>query len=190
MRLPFTRSPRRAHARLLALLLALVCGTMTAVPAAVSAEREHTLKAGFLVNFSQFTTWPHQAFTSPRSPFVVGIIGPDPFGSTLDAVVDGVDVGGHRIEIRRLLTGDEVRHCHVLFVGPMNGRELKRMIDLVGSAPVLTVGEGPAFLDAGGMVAFRVENNRVRFDVNVIAARRAGLTLSSEMLQFARVVTP
>lgn len=171
------------------LVVAVVCGAAVRGVTAHS-NREHTLKAGFLINFSQFTTWPRTAFGSPQSPFVIGIIGPDPFGPTLEAVVDGVDVGGRRIEIRRLATGDEVRRCHILFVGTMNARELKRMVDLVGSAPVLTVGDGDGFLEAGGVVAFRIENNRVRFDVNAVAARRVGLTLSSEMLQYARVVTP
>lgn len=157
---------------------------------AMTSDREHTLKAGFLVNFSQFTTWPRHAFASVDSPFVIGVIGPDPFGAALDAVFEGVRVGGRRVEVRRLLTGDEIHQCHLLFVGAMQAREQKRMIDLAGSSPVLTVGEGTVFLDAGGMVAFRIDNNRVRFDVNTVVTKRAGLALSSEMLQFARVVTP
>ena len=155
-----------------------------------SANREHTLKAGFLVNFSQFTTWPKSAFDSSQSPFVIGIVGPDPFGPLLDAVTADVRVGGRPIVVRRLQTGDEIRGCHLLFVGEMQARELKRMVDLAGTAPVLTVSDEADFLGAGGIVRLRIENNRVRFDVNAAAARRAGLTFSSEMLQFAKVVTP
>lgn len=172
-------------------LLALLCVAGSGVrPAAAGADREHTLKAGFLVNFSQFTTWPTHAFATGDGPFVIGVVGPDPFGAALEAVFELVRVGGRRVEVRRLTTGDEIRRCHLLFVGEMNPREQKRMVDLAGMAPVLTVGEGRGFLDAGGMVAFRIENNRVKFDVNTVAARRAGLALSSEMLQFARVVQP
>lgn len=194
-----TAAPSRPAGRLLWratlwLLCSLAAGPHVPAPAAGGASngvsREHTLKAGFLVNFTQFTTWPASAFDSSQSPFVVGIVGPDPFGALLDAAITDVKVGGHPIVVRRLQTGDEIRTCHLLFVGEMNARELKRMVDLAGTSPVLTVSDEAGFLDAGGIVRLRIENNRVRFDVNGPAARRAGLSFSSEMLQFAKVVTP
>lgn len=180
----------RRRRRLWGVPAALLYIAMSGGLLAMETGREHTLKAGFLLNFGQFTTWPRSAFATPQSPFVIGVIGPDPFGAMLDAVVDGVSVGGRRVEIRRLATGDEIATCHVLFVGIMDAREQRRLMDLAGALPVLTVGDGDAFLAAGGMVAFRIDKNRVRFDVNPVATRRAGLVLSSEMLQFARLVTP
>lgn len=156
--------------------------------AAGAADREHTLKAGFLVNFSQFATWPAAALPAGK-PFIIGVVGADPFGSALDAVVDGVDVGGRPIRVHRLASADDPRQCHLLFVAAINSKDLQQVVERLGNAPILTVGDGSGFIEAGGMVAFRVENNRVRFDVNAHAAKRAGLALSSQMLEFARVVT-
>lgn len=165
------------------------CAAPTLAGAGIG-DREHTLKAGFLVNFSQFATWPAAAFAGPRSPFVIGVVGGDPFGSTLDAVVEGVDVGGRRITLRRLTTQDALRQCHVLFITASSATDVRQLLEALGGAPVLTVGDGPAFIEAGGIVAFRIENNRLRFDVNTAAAKRAGLAFSSQMLEYARLVTP
>lgn len=190
MDIHFFRAHRR-HRICTAVLLALVCvffGRLRLT--AMEGGREHTLKAGFLINFGQFTTWPRGSFPSDKSPFVIGIIGPDPFGEILDAVVRGVNVGGRPIEIRRISSSEDVRGCHLLFVGALQPRDLRRIVESASALPVLTVGDGDAFLAAGGMVAFRVDNNRVRFDINPDATRRASLVVSSEMLQFARLVKP
>ena len=56
---------------------------------------------------------------------------------------------------------------------------------LANFATVLTISDQAGFVQAGGMIGLRVEDNRVRFDVNLLAAQRAGLTMSSQMLKLA-----
>jgi hypothetical protein len=52
----------------------------------------------------------------------------------------------------------------------------------------LTVSDIPQFSQRGGMIQFVLEGNRIRFEVNLTATRRAGLSLSSELLKVATAV--
>ena len=58
-----------------------------------------------------------------------------------------------------------------------------------GRSPrVLTIGESPDFLREGGIINLLLVGRRVRFEVNPDAAARAGLRLSSQLLQLAVAV--
>jgi hypothetical protein len=144
---------------------------------------EHQVKAAFLLNFTRFVQWP--ARNSPTDPFALCIIGDDPFGSVLDQLVEGETVAGHKLVVRRARNAAPA-DCGVVYIS----REEKNVAALLASvAPgVLTVGEGDAFLDEGGMISFVLDHSRVRFDVDQTAARRAGVVLSSRLLTVARSV--
>jgi hypothetical protein len=51
------------------------------------------------------------------------------------------------------------------------------------------VGEGDNFLLEGGIIAFVIENRRVRFDINQSAAAKAELKMNAKLLGVARSVT-
>jgi hypothetical protein len=78
--------------------------------------------------------------------------------------------------------------CRMLFIDAAAARDGSRPPPANPATPVLTVGEGSEFLRSGGMIELFSENNRLRFNVNVAAARRAGLTISSNLLQLAASV--
>jgi hypothetical protein len=164
-------------------LLAVVLGSDTSFAESVS---EYDVKAAYLFNFLQFVTWPGEAFGAPSVPVRLCIVGHNPFGTVLAALTRNETVNGHPIEVAT--TGDdrELRGCHVAFI-PSNvsaGPPLRAMASL----PIVTVGETDGFLEAGGIIRFIVVNDRVRFDVNLRAAMKGGLTLSSRLLQVARMV--
>jgi hypothetical protein len=50
------------------------------------------------------------------------------------------------------------------------------------------VSDMPRFAERGGMIQFILEENRVRFQVNLAAAQNAGLVLSSQLLKLAALV--
>ena len=60
----------------------------------------------------------------------------------------------------------------------------------LGSGPVLTVGEMPEFAEKGGVIRFKVEQDRIRLEINVAAAARSRLRISSQLLKLARIVEP
>jgi hypothetical protein len=175
--------------RFLALLMAAAALLASAqLSRGQGAVEEYQLKAAFLFNFTRYVNWPEAPPSAADEPFVIGVLGDDPFGHWLEEAVSGREVGGRRAVARRYARPEDARECRVLFVAVRDPAGLERAIGVVANRPVLTVGEGDAFLEAGGMISFATEGRRVRFDVNLPAAKRAGLAPGSQLLKLARTV--
>jgi hypothetical protein len=153
---------------------------------AADERLEYQVKAAFLLNFTKFIEWPASAFDAADSPIVICIVGDDPFGNTLDQIVAGEVVAGRKIVVHRIKRLPPVKSCQALFVARQEKEVLKSLSE-VGPG-VLTIGEGENFVHDGGMIAFVVENRRVRFGINETAAAAAGLKLSSKLLNVAKSV--
>jgi hypothetical protein len=159
---------------------------LLALPATPQQPSEYQLKAAFLLNFTKFVEWPAAAFEESASAITICILGDDPFGATLNQLVEGEVVNGRKVGALRIRRPPAPKSCQVLFVG---GSEKDVSKILAGLGPgVLTVGEGAGFLRDGGMIAFVMENRRVRFEINQCAATNASLTMSSRLLSVARNV--
>jgi|SRR5690348_2285263 uncharacterized protein DUF4154 len=161
--------------------------TITA-PAQSPRAPEYQVKAAFLYNFAKFVEWPAQAFPSSSAPFRICVLGRDPFGDTFTGIVQGKLISGHPIVALTLPSAAEVRPCHVLFIGNTDSATLKAALDRMRGFPILTVGESADFLALGGMINFVLEDDRVRFEINLAAAELHHLKLSSKLLAVARVV--
>jgi hypothetical protein len=149
---------------------------------------EYQVKAAFLYNFAKFVEWPPNLFNDPRDPFVLCVAGDDPFGNLLDGIVLGKTANGHPLAVRRLRREQEARSCQILFVSSSERNRLRPVLKSLRGASVLTVGETDGFAQEGGMINLTLEDNRVHFEINVAAAERAGLKISSKLLSLARVV--
>ena len=149
-----------------------------------ASSLEYNVKAAYLLNFTKFVEWPPSAFADANAPLTICILGDDPFGRMIDQIVEGESVNRHRIVVERL-RGDERKACHLIYFG--NNVFSATMLSGAGTA-VLTVGEGDDFIHQGGVIAFVLDNRRVRFDINLKAAVSAGLKLSSKLLSVARYV--
>src|SRR6185436_19461055 len=102
---------RRRAAALGAALWSLAAGAGAAVPAT-----EYEVKAAFLYNFARFVEWPADALGPPQAPFVVAVLGTDPFGDVLDRTMAGKTVAGHPVQVRRLDDPEAAGHAHILFI--------------------------------------------------------------------------
>jgi hypothetical protein len=182
-------SPVFAASRLsvtLFLVLAL-CFTDRAFTESAGAQdvSEYQVKAAFLYNFAKFVEWPGAAEPSPDGFFVIGILGKDPFGSTLDLLVKTKTVMGRHIEVKRFTRVEDVHGCQMVFISASEARKLPATIKALNGMSVLTVSEVPQFLEAGGMLNLILAGNRVAFEANPRAAEREGFRLSSKLLQLA-----
>jgi hypothetical protein len=166
------------------------CVVLLQGAAAADSPSEYQVKAVFLFNFSQFVDWPAQAFTSPTEPFIIGILGADPFGARLDEAVRGEHIDGHPLVVHRFNSLDQVDRCQILFIDRSETSQLDQILRTLGHRSILTVSEIDGAAQRGVMVEFVTENNRIRLKIDVDAARAAGLPISSKLLRLADIVSP
>ena len=178
----------RGHTLVLAGLIALAMPSSAARAATPEsrAVNEYDLKAAVLFNFAQFVEWPAESFPSADAPIIIGVLGEDPFGASLDEIVANEAVRNRRLVIKRFHTVGEIGPCHILFISP--GESLPRVLAALRHRSILTVGETPDFATRSGMIGFVVSDNRLRLRINLKAARAAQLTISSKLLRQAQIV--
>jgi hypothetical protein len=155
------------------------------------ASSEYLIKAGFIYNFAQLVQWPSATFAQTDSPIVIGILGTDPFGATIDRVIENKKLDGRNVIVKRLKWGKELKDlkdCNILFVSSSEKEHLSDVINTVKWLPILTIGETAGFASRGGIINLTLEGNKVRFEVNVEAAKQANLNISSRLLALARIV--
>lgn len=155
------------------------------VRADVNGPSEYQVKAAFLFNFTKFVKWPDTAFAATNSPLVIGVMGDNPFGNNLELAVNGKSLDGHPLAVRLVGSLAEARMCHVLFICQKPKRNIADTIAALKNAPVLTVSETEHFIEDGGIIKFVMEDNKVRFIINDPAAKKAGLVISSKLLNVA-----
>jgi len=131
-------------------------------------------------------TW--QAFAGPGDPFVIGILGTDPFGARLDEAVLNEQINGHPLTVRRFRTVAEVENCQILFVDRSEAAHLGQILAALDHRSTLTVSQADGAAQRGVMIQFATENNRIRLRINVESARASGLTISSKLLRPAEIV--
>jgi hypothetical protein len=172
------------------LILALAAGILSCtVAAAQSGEpSEYAVKAAFLFNFTKFVEWPDGSFSDSKAPIVLGILGDDPFGESLTSIVAGQSVDGRSIVVQKHRYGDDLRHCHILFVSASERSHVAQILASVQLASVMTVSDIDGFAEAGGLMQFVLEENRVRFVVNLDAAKQSKLRVSAKLLALAHVI--
>ena len=152
------------------------------------ASREYDVKAVFLYNFASFVEWPETAFNDQDAPFVIGVLGSDPFGQALDDVIKGERAKGRALLIKRLASVEDVPGCQILFIGASETPRLAQILRQCRGKPVLTVADVPDFAERGGMIGFRTEGGRLRLEINLSQLRGSRLTVSSKLLRVARVI--
>jgi hypothetical protein len=157
-----------------------------AAPLAAQSSREYDLKAVFLFNFVTFVEWPPAA-RPDKGPFIIGVLGHDPFGATLDDVIAGEKIRESPLQVRRCRTVEEALECHILFISSSEAGRLPSIMRRLQGRPILTVADMPNFLESGGVIGFSTQG-RIQLHINVPAAQRAGLVVSSKLLRVAKVV--
>jgi hypothetical protein len=166
------------------------CSLLTAAPAPPAGPTEYQIKAVFIFNFARFVEWPATAFADPRAPFVIGVLGEDPFGGALDEAAGGEKINGRDLVLRRFRRVEEIADCHILFISRSESKRFGEILAALGDRSVLTVSDADEFATRGGMIRFVTERKRVRLRINPAAARAAHLELSSKLLRPAELVNP
>jgi hypothetical protein len=144
------------------------------------------LRAAFLFNFAKFVEWP--ADQPDTGPLYVCVLDDPAVEESLTQLLDGAPISGRSVTLLRSARNRPLRSCHVLYVGDTDPERIASTLDELKYSPVLTVGDGEPFARGGGMIGLFIEDGRMRFAINADAAQRAGLKLSSRLLNLARIV--
>ena len=157
---------------------------LTSAAAQTAPIPEYQAKASYVLNFAQFVRWPSQ---SSNTPFVIGILGDDPFGSYLDETVRGEKVNDRPLVIQRFRRRDDPRTCNLLFISQSERDRVTQILSSLKGRPILTVSEIDGFTDLGGMIQLFTEKNSIRMRINVDAVKAANLRVSSKLMRMAEV---
>jgi hypothetical protein len=164
---------------------------LSAQPASAQSGEvsEYELKATILYNLSRFVEWPSSAYAGPQAPTVLCILGQNPFGNSLNTLGQKQDTNGRPVSIRQLENENGIRDCHVLYVSTSERKTVAQIFPRLKGSSVLTVGEMSRFAAQGGVIQFTLEDKQVHFEINLDAASRMALKISSRLLVLARIVT-
>ncbi len=163
-------------------------GSVSALQAQSRPQGEYDVKAAFLYNFAKFVDWPKEALPNEHSAIRVGVLGKDPFGEALERVAAGKMINGRPLQVVQARTLAELRTCQIVFVSSSEEGRLTEIMMSLRGATVLTVGESGDFAPRGGAIQFTIDDNKIRFTINVDAAERAHLKFSSKLLSLAKVI--
>lgn len=169
-----------------ALLATLLFSTPLYSQAEKQAVSEYQVKAAFLYNFSRFTKWPDEAAVA-TADFHLCVVGNDPFGEALKTLA-GKMVHGRPLIISRSVTGPLIEPCHMVFVSPSESARTPELLAELRNKPALTVSDAEGFIAQGGMIQLKLADRKIRFEINIDAADRAELTISSKLLSLATIV--
>lgn len=167
----------------------LAFGTVHATDAESQAQQAK-VSAAYLYHFLQLVKWPNEDSGSGETGFMVCLYGKDPFGEIIDTVARK-KARGKEITVRRLAELHSAERCHLLYVGAVPASHLGEVLRAVDAAGVLTVSDSKDFVARGGMIGFVAVPDeseggfRVRFEINLDAARKRGLKINSKLLELA-----
>jgi hypothetical protein len=172
-------------------LLVAILISLTGAPPSRSQNAtpvEYQVKAAFLLNFAKFIEWPADVFQDEKTPISVCVFRYDPFGRSLDDILQGKIINNRQVVARRITEVTELSACQIVFVGEPEEKRLPEVLNRLKGSSVLVIGETGTFAERGGGIQFFLEDHRLRFAVNVDAVRKARLNVSSKLLALAKIV--
>jgi hypothetical protein len=145
---------------------------------------QYEVEAAYLFDFGKFVVWP-AAVQPPNSPFLICVLGEDPFGPVLDRTVGGETLNGRPAQHKHITHLQDATVCSILYISNSESGRLSKILSAIQEVPVLTVSDIPDFVQQGGMIQFVLREGRVRFEVNLAPTQKNGLSMSSELLKVA-----
>ncbi len=149
---------------------------------------EYQVKAAFLFNFAQFVDWPESALGVKENSIIVCIFDDEPRRQELQSTIEGKALGTRVFHVHLLSHQRDIQGCNILFLSRDEASHQTVILTHLSALPVLTVGETDNFLVQGGMIRFRIDQNKTRFEINLGAADAAHLKISSRLLLLATSV--
>jgi hypothetical protein len=149
---------------------------------------EYQVKAAFLINFPKYVDWPAETFAETNSPIVIAVLGETKVAEEIQKVIAGRSVNGREIVLKRLASGEEPGVCHILFISAAQQEHSADLLAKLKNTSVLTIGESNDFLERGGIINLVRKDQNIGLEVNLAAAGKARIKVSSNLLSVATIV--
>jgi len=146
---------------------------------------EYQVKALFLLNFIKYVNWPPGTLSRNNDPIEIGVLGQDNFNDSLTNAIEGKIVDGRSIIIKHLSEDDDLSGCAILFISSSETPRLGGILGRTGTLPILTVGENESFFQDGGIINFTLREGKIHLEINLRAAQKVKLQISSKLLSVA-----
>jgi hypothetical protein len=143
------------------------------------------VEAAYLFNFAKFMHAPAHSADS----FTIAVVGKSPIGPMLETITANEQIDGRPLKVVQAASVEQARNCDIVLLSETETPRMDKDLAALAGSNALTVSNAPDFAQHGGMIEFKIVNNRVRFIVNLDAANKAKVTLSSELLKVAMSVT-
>ncbi|HCL00743.1 MAG TPA: DUF4154 domain-containing protein [Candidatus Marinimicrobia bacterium] len=157
----------------------------------LSQLEEYVIKAVFLERFTRFIEWPDSiAMPDTSKPFVIGIVGKNPFGATLNDLYSTQKIKNKPVQIRRIDNLNQINNCHLLFISKISKNKLNQILSITRYSPILTIGDSENYAKYGVLINFYVVDDKVRFEINETAVRSSGLKFSYLLFKAAVIINP
>ena len=148
---------------------------------------EYKIKAAYLYNFTKFIDWPQREGGVDTLPIKICVLGNDPFGKLIDPIETKISKG-RAIRLQRIRNIDNVSNCHIVFISRSESNRLEQILLEAGDSGILTVSDTEEFAKNGGIIGFIIKDDRIRLEINITAASKAGLKVSAKLLEISRIV--
>jgi len=156
---------------------------------ATETEQPYRIKVAFLFNFASLVKWPEESFKNSESPFVICHYGGSQTKEIFDTAYSGRMVERHPVEVWHPSGEGDVLGCHIFMITAERSEQVSGFIAAVAGKSILTIGETAGFALSGGVIGFYNDGSKIRFEINLDAAKRAKLRISSRLLRLARLVS-
>lgn len=181
---------------LLACAIAAISGVSSFAQTSPVELPQYQVKAAFIYNFIKFVEWPEESFSEKNSPYVIGVLGTDPFFESdlllnyLNQAVEGKTINNREILVKPASPRiSDFKDCHLVFISASEKNRMKEILAGLNQPGLLTISETDNFCEQGGMINFFMASGKVRFEINAKAAEKAGLKISSKLLNVAKIVS-
>lgn len=166
---------------IITLTLALVCSLTCH---ADNMSTEDKVKAAYLYNFAKFIKWPGPAFIHEKSPLLIGVMGDDSFADKLGPLTSRT-VRNRPFEIKKLKTSKQAQACHMVYINTSSSAELSNILEQLKARPIITIGDNNKFAAQGGIIQFIKIRDRLRFIINLDAAKINQVQINAQLLSLA-----
>jgi YfiR/HmsC-like len=166
--------------------VAILAATSVLQPASIggtSGSVELHIKAAYLFNFGRYVSWPQQT-----GDVVIGVLGHDSIVEILERTIAGKTINGRAYRVKVFASPEQIDHCDIVFVPRSEAKYTQPVLTAVSGKPVLTVSDQENFSSDGGMIEFLLIDDTLKFDINLAAAEKSGLKISSELLRVAHEI--